>query len=758
MNTKIIFLFFIIFLVVSCHKDESILNETIISSTSPQIFEQINGTVIGYVSDETNNPISNALVKVYDRTTTTNDFGVFEFENIQLDKQGTFVRVIKDGFVNGSDKVYPLESEVFSSIKMIRLETGKSFDSESGGEIAITGGGKVVFPPNGIALQNGEPYNGIVNVTARLLDPNSPFLLDLMPGSLEGIASNQHNVVLATAGMIAVELRDSQGRNLNMKKESKASLEIPALVASPPSTIPMWYFDMEKGLWIEEGTAILEDGFYKTEVSHFSFWNCDVPYPLINVSGKVLFSDGTPIRFQRVCVETKQGGLVTSSFGFTDANGCFSGKMPKGQELEFTIKIAGCEEEELFVETLGPFSQNVVLDPFIITSGLLTSVSGTVTCNGEPYFNSLIVRIYENETLVLAPNQGGSFSFLECLSGSEKFEIFAFNLDDNRSSETIEITSGTIDNINLDVCGDPCDFDVEFDYDCVNNLLTINIIGSLSNYEIIWDDGRTDAAIVIDESEFNSIKCVEVGNPSLSCLESFCFSIPTALPFSLNYNCIDNFICPNIWEPGTIYEWSDGSTGFCLFPVSPGTYSLTLTDPAGCQSLASIDIGEISDPLYIDEKITDCDRHLYSIITSEFGSGWFYSSMGGFNVQFPVTNLSVFDTGYGIGLEIVNNSGNCSTSTDVRQPQFQASGLIIDNVQFTSCATCVDGQIEASLLPGTNCFDCVVGDIIIVDVAIPHNDRTAENNAGSLPAGEYYVVVTDADSGCYVAFKKVEVE
>ena len=32
---------------------------------------------------------------------------------------------------------------------------------------------------------------------------------------------------------------------------------------------------------------------YSGEVGHFSFWNCDAPFPLVEICGKVITSDGT---------------------------------------------------------------------------------------------------------------------------------------------------------------------------------------------------------------------------------------------------------------------------------------------------------------------------------------------------------------------------------------------------------------------------------------------------------------------------------
>jgi len=55
------------------------------------------------------------------------------------------------------------------------------------------------------------------------------------------------------------------------------------------------------------------------------------------------------------------------------------------------------------------------------------------------------------------------------------------------------------------------------------------------------------------------------------------------------------------------------------------------------------------------------------------------------------------------------------------------------------------------------CSDCKVGDIKIFKIEDLSNDLLAVNTAGTLPKGEYYVVVTDANNGCYIAFNRVKI-
>jgi len=61
------------------------------------------------------------------------------------------------------------------------------------------------------------------------------------------------------------------------------------------------------------------------------------------------------------------------------------------------------------------------------------------------------------------------------------------------------------------------------------------------------------------------------------------------------------------------------------------------------------------------------------------------------------------------------------------------------------------------LVNGASCYNCTVGDVKIVPLSNLQEDKSNINNAGQLAKGEYYVVVTDKNTGCYIAFKKVKI-
>ena len=167
---------FAILMMASCHKDDP--GTTTTSGTNvpqPDIITSVNGDILGYVYDEDNNPVANAQVNVLSESTTTDQYGVFKFKNIELDQQGTYVKVTKNGYILGSDFVTGADGvNRTSRVKMMKLDVTGTFTATDGGTVNVQGGGEVTFAPESIVRADGSAYTGTVNVTAKRLATDDP--------------------------------------------------------------------------------------------------------------------------------------------------------------------------------------------------------------------------------------------------------------------------------------------------------------------------------------------------------------------------------------------------------------------------------------------------------------------------------------------------------------------------------------------------------------------------------------------------------
>ena len=66
--------------------------------------------------------------------------------------------------------------------------------------------------------------------------------------------------------------------------------------------MPLWYFDEQKGMWVEEGVATKQGNQYVGTVNHFTDWNCDIPSEWNTViTGRILCNGaGVPDDLVRV--------------------------------------------------------------------------------------------------------------------------------------------------------------------------------------------------------------------------------------------------------------------------------------------------------------------------------------------------------------------------------------------------------------------------------------------------------------------------
>src|SRR5207342_1983487 len=103
------------------------------------------------------------------------------------------------------------------------------------------------------------------------------------------------------------------------------------MLATAPSTIPMWYFDEQDGTWREEGDASLSGDIYSTTVHHFSFWNCDAGFPTIKWEATFMRSDDSPASQVMVCIKIKD--LNTTRCDYTNDNGWIAGQVASGKSL-----------------------------------------------------------------------------------------------------------------------------------------------------------------------------------------------------------------------------------------------------------------------------------------------------------------------------------------------------------------------------------------------------------------------------------------
>lgn len=401
----------------SCQREE--MDNTVMQQVGGDPMVRVEGSVSGYVSDENDAPVEGALVNLNGITAETNEFGYFTFLDQQLFSTGTYVTVTKGGYFHASRRFNAIEDELSNvRVKLIPKESVGTFSSNTA-EVIKVDQVSISFPEGNYTTASGAAYEGEINVLAKYLDPTKDETFEEMPGNLYGINSEGNANGLATYGMVVVELESDNGELLNLPEGKNAIINMPvpaSLLSSAPAIIPLWHFDETNGVWLEEGEAILEDGIYVGEVSHFTFWNCDIPLETVNICGTVHLRNVGYGGF-RVRVEDQVTGFVGE--GLTASDGKFSGGVPAGNLL--TLYVFDPCGNTLHEEEIGPFNLDTDLGTIIVVAEFDNiNVSGLVTsCSTQPSGDFLAVFDFGVATMNIQCEADGSFDFLTppCLEG-----------------------------------------------------------------------------------------------------------------------------------------------------------------------------------------------------------------------------------------------------------------------------------------------------------------------------------------------------
>ncbi len=449
----------------SCQKD---LDETLIDNINqiPNLTTKINSSVSGFVVDENNQAVAGASVVVYDKTTTTDDYGYFSVKNVNVVKTAAVVTVKKSGYFPGIKTYIATENKsAFFRIKLIPKLNSGTFNGLNGGTISLSNGMKIDFPINGIQdllSSNSNPYSGTVYVSASWINPTTSDINSIMPGDLRGINVAGSMQVLQSFGMVAVELTGDHGQVLQIASGKKATLTFPipsSLSSTAPTSIPLWYFDESNGLWKEEGSATKVGNNYVGDVAHFSFWNCDVPSNFVQFNCTLVNEAGAPIPFAWVKI-TDVNYPQNYRYGLTDSSGFVAGAVPNNANLKLEVFTQINCGTAAFTQTFNTLNANVSLGNLSIpnTTTQTASISGTVTdCNNAAVSNGYIIMLKNNQYFRYNLSSTGTYNFsnLLCNGNSESVTFIAEDNSSNQQSAPLNFTINTGNNTvpNIQVCG-----------------------------------------------------------------------------------------------------------------------------------------------------------------------------------------------------------------------------------------------------------------------------------------------------------------
>ena len=575
----------------ACEKDST--TEVVTFTQTTLSGETVTANFYGQLTNDQGEVVQDAEVRIGNKQTTTDQEGLWRINSATVVKDQAFIQFASTDHHKGSRTLLVDEAKTYEvDVEMLAFTGNNLIDATAGGTASVAGSNaSVTFPTSAFAKTDGTPYTGTVTVEAAYLDPNDLSTANRMPGDLRATTSEGLSRLLVTYGMMSVELFDNAGNQLQLADGQNATISLPVTgdaANTAPESIPLWYFDEATAQWIEEGTATLQNGSYVGEVSHFTFWNCDIPTEYIRLCGTVIFEgvDSTTAANIRLIIESLVWG---SGYGYTDENGQFCGIVPANETLTFLIDGGRCNAPSYSV-TIGPYATDTDLGTIIVPlpQNFLTTVSGTASCNGDP-LTSGAVRIMQNggQLTTTSVESDGSFtaSFISCDTTELTVQVinyataetsdnlsFAFNTNINTGDiESCSRILGSYFILTFDgerVVGDSAIMNVRNEY--------YNMLGSLASST---PNGRAELTFFI-EDEFGTF-------PDVATVGQY------TLPVSSGVNLVN---IPNIPQyqyslEGVAFEIiSESSSGNPYVTGSIGPAVVTRLDSLGVTTDHSLEI------------------------------------------------------------------------------------------------------------------------------------------------------------------------
>ena len=296
--------------------------------TPPATTGSISGKVIDYASG---NALAGVTVHSGSKNATSAADGTYTLTDVALNNR-VVVDADKTGYVSASQIVALTTTAVDLDLSLLAVAATSTQDPTADFTATVPNSpANVAIAANSLVDANGNVPSGQVTTNITPIDPALD--INLMPGDMTTSAGDP----IASYGAVDYEFTDASGAPLNLASGQTATIRIPVsnrTGSTPPASIPLYYYDQDQGVWVEEGTATLStDGtYYEGSVQHFTTWNADYLYERANITGCVEDFEGN--RISNAYVKMEGVNYNGRSSTYTNGDGDFTlPAMVGGQSL-----------------------------------------------------------------------------------------------------------------------------------------------------------------------------------------------------------------------------------------------------------------------------------------------------------------------------------------------------------------------------------------------------------------------------------------
>lgn len=289
-----------------------------------------------------------------DEVTKSDANGLYRFYDNVTAGDSVVVKFQKEGYATSSlnVKINP-ETDTVANVTMKALQAPVVLNAASGGTASDVRGNKLIVPANAfVRRDNGKAVTGDVDVHITPLDVTDTDDLAAFPGEFLAVAAGakaDDTVRLETFALADFTvMQDDADLDLNPAKAEDSFIEL-VLPETTPLTageqVPLWYFDEDAGLWIEEGVGEVVANkagelIYRAPIAHLSWWNCDKPISETHCfTGVAQDGNGSPLPYARI--ESQGVNYSGSSYATADANGNFCIDVKRNSTVNLNLYLPG---------------------------------------------------------------------------------------------------------------------------------------------------------------------------------------------------------------------------------------------------------------------------------------------------------------------------------------------------------------------------------------------------------------------------------
>ena len=295
----------------------------------------------GLVREVSGEPIFGARATVGSHSTATTNEGLFELAGVQVGDV-SLLRVARPGYSSALVRIEPggyglrgLHIMLQPTLDLTLADGAAGglvrYDHPTDGAASLLAadGFSVEFEAGGVFLdEQGAAVSGAIDLSVAVLSTHQS--ISAAPAGMLALDANGDEQRLESFAMAEVRL---SAAGLPVTFNGVAELQIPLMgELDEGQSVGLWSFDEGLGYWVREGEGVAQGGFFVAEVTHFTWWNADVP--LLNrscISGALTTPSGKPAPGMPVlawgldyfgsssahsgsdgefCVTVKAGGLV----------------------------------------------------------------------------------------------------------------------------------------------------------------------------------------------------------------------------------------------------------------------------------------------------------------------------------------------------------------------------------------------------------------------------------------------------------------